>query len=207
MLRQYFVMSSPGRTVAAGARYALWISDKDENGVPVDPRFIEAAYALEHSFFNYRQRELGCESVTATLIQSAVNAASRAAHSKPVDNPGAYLMTAFMRKVDKYLAQSAIEVAVADEFIEDLTARSRDLSAWTKRLEDFILLGEVKSYMDAWTRSVCNMRAAGYSFEELARDLGEPTNRVMVRYWRGLKRAADKVFQSKPIIENRKGDG
>jgi len=200
-------MSSPGRSSAAGVRYALWISDKDENGVPIDPQFIEAAYALEHSFFNYRQRELGCESMTATLIQSAVNAASRAAHSKPVDNPTAYLMTVFTRKVDKYLAQSAIEVPVGDEFIEDLTARSRDLSAWTKKLEDFILFGEVKSCMDDWTRSVCNMRAAGYSFEEVARDLGEPTNRVMVRYWRGLKRTADNLFQSKSIIENRKGDG
>lgn len=200
-------MSSPGRSVAAGVRYALWISDKDENGVPIDPQFIEAAYALEHSFFSYRQRELGCESVTATLIQSAVNAASRAAHSKPVDNPTAYLMTVFTRKVDRYLAHSGVEVAVEDEFIEDLSARTRDYNAWTKRLENHILLGEVKSYMDAWTRSVCNMRAAGYSFEEVARDLREPTNRVMVRYWRGLKRAADSVFQSKPIIENRKGDG
>ena len=174
-------------------RYALWVSDKDENGTPIDPQFIQAAYALEPSLFNYRRREVGCDSVTATLVQAAVNTASRAAHLKPVQNPLAYLFTVFARKVDKHLATASVEVAVEDNFIEALGNRAcRYCTA--QIIEDRILLDELKSHMDEWTRMVCNMRMLGYSNDEIARDLGEPANRVAVRYSRGLSKAADRLL-------------
>jgi len=183
-------------TTAGRSRYSLWVSDKDEKGAAVDPQFIQAAYALESSLFSYRQRELGCESVTADLIQSSVNAASRAAHSKPVQNPLAYLYAVFTRKVDKYIAGKGFEIPVADDFIEDLGVRDADRRSAIEMLEERILMREVKAHMDDWTLQVCNMRINGYSIEEIAREFGEPRNRVAVRYSRGMSKAAEKVLKS-----------
>lgn len=161
----------------------------------MDPRFIEAAYALESSLFSYRRREIGCESVTADLIQSSVNAASRAAHSKPVENPAAYLYSVFTRKVDKYLASKGSEISVSDDFIEDLSIRHADRPITAEALDERILMREIKAHMDEWTRQVCNMRINGYSIEEIAKSLGEPTNRVAVRYSRGVSKAANTVIK------------
>jgi DNA-directed RNA polymerase specialized sigma24 family protein len=178
----------PANSNTAGGQYTLWVYDKDENGAPLDPQFIEAAYALEARLFRYRQREIGCKSVTSDLVQESVNAASRAVHSKPIDNPLGYLFTTFTRKVDQYLAKLAREVAVTDHFFEEL-ARERGKDWGPETLEARILAREVKSYMDDWTREVCYLKAAGYSMKEIARGLREPTNRVNVRLSRGLDKA------------------
>jgi DNA-directed RNA polymerase specialized sigma24 family protein len=173
----------------AGRRYALWVSDKDDDGKPIDPQFIEAAYALEPTLFAYRRREIGCRSTTAELIQDSVNAASRASHSEPIHNPRAYLLITFMRKVDAYLAKSSREIPCTDEFIEHLKARQRDRDSDIEALERPVLIHQVKSHMDAWTRKVCNIKTLGFSMEEIARDFGEPTNRVNVRFSRGMAKA------------------
>lgn len=183
-------------TTAGRSRYKLWVSDRDESGEPVDPQFIQAAYALESSLFSYRRREIGCESATADLIQSSVNAASRAAHSKPVENPLAYLHSVFTRKVDKYLASKGFEIPVSHDFIEDLGLRDAARLPPTEALAERILIREVKANMDDWTRQVCNMRINGYSIEEIAKELGQPRNRIAVRYSRGLAKAAERVLKS-----------
>jgi RNA polymerase sigma factor (sigma-70 family) len=176
-------------------RYALWVSDKDENGKPVDPQFVEAAYALEPSLFKYRRREIACESTAADLVQATVNAASRASHGKPIQNPIGYFFTAFTRKVDRYLSTAQIEVPVDEEFIEDLSIRAFGRPA-AQIVENRILLDQLKSFMDEWTRMVCSMRLMGYSNDEIAKDLGLPANRVAVRYTRGLNKAANRLLGS-----------
>jgi len=40
------------------------------------------------------------------------------------------------------------------------------------------------------------MRIAGYSIEEIAKDFGEPANRVSMRYWRGVAKAAERLSSS-----------
>ena len=190
------MMSSSSGTPFRSSNYALWVADRDERGIPVDPRFVEAAYALEPTLFSYRQRELGCESITATLVQASVNAASRAAHSQPVSNPVGYLLTTFTRKVDKHLANAEREVAVEDNFIEDISCREESKNYVARILEDRILLQQIKDQMDERTRQILNMRIAGYSIEEIARDFGEPANRVSMRYWRGVAKAAERLSSS-----------
>lgn len=177
------------------ASYALWICDRDENGTPVDPQFVEAAYALEASLFKYRRREVASESTAADLAQATVNAASRASHYRPIQNAVAYFFTAFAHRVDRYLATARMEVQVDEDFIEDLSVRGFDQSA-AQILENRILLDELKSFMDEWTRMVCNMRLMGFSHDEIAKDLGLPANRVAVRYWRGLNKAASRLLSS-----------
>ena len=173
----------------AGGRYSLWISDKDDDGTPLDPQFIEAAYVLAPSLFAYRRREIGCRSTTADLIQASVNAASRASHSEPIHNPRAYLITTFIRKVDSYLAKSGREIPCSDDFIEHLNGTQHDKHFDIEALEERILIHQVKSRMDEWTRKVCNLKALGYSMDEIAQGFGEPTNRVNVRFSRGMEKA------------------
>ena len=173
----------------AGCRYPLWLSDKDDDGAPIDPQFIEAAFELEAILFAYRRREIGCRSTAAGLIQDSVNAASRASHSEPIHNARAYLLTTFMRKVDGYLTKSSREIPCSDGFIEHLKSRQQDKHSDIEALEQPILIHQVKSRMDKWTRNVCNVKALGYSMEEIAHDLREPTNRVNVRFCRGMKKA------------------
>lgn len=173
----------------AGRRYALWVSEKDDDGTPVDPQFIEAAYALAPSLFAYRRRQIGCRSTAAGLIQASVNAASRASHSEPIRNPRAYLLTTFIRMVDSYLAKSGREIPCSDDFIEYLKARQQDKQSDIEALEQPILIHQLKSRMDEWTRKVCNLKAMGYSMEEIAQGFGEPTNRVSVRFSRGMNKA------------------
>lgn len=182
-------MPADSDTTAGGRRYSLWVSEKDDDGTPVDPQFIEAAYALAALLFAYRGREIGCRSTTADLIQDSVNAASRASHSEPIRNPRGYLLTTFMRKVDAYLDKSSRDIASSDDFLEYLKARQQDKRSDIEALEQPILIHQVKSQMDEWTRKVCNLKALGYSMEEIAQGFGEPTNRVNVRLCRGMNKA------------------
>jgi len=171
------------------AGYPLWLSDKDDDGSPIDPQFIEAAFELDAILFAYRRCEIGCRSTAAELIQDSVNAASRASHAEPIHSARAYLLTTFMRKVDAHLAKSSREIPCSDDFIEHLKSRQQDKHSDIEALEQPILIHQVKSRMDRWTRNVCNVKALGYSMGEIANDLGEPTNRVNVRLCRGMKKA------------------
>jgi RNA polymerase sigma factor (sigma-70 family) len=188
------------------AKYSLWLSEQDEAGALVDPRFVQAAYALEHKFFRYRQKELGCESMAATLIQSSVNVASRAAQGSHVSNPANYLFTTFTRLVDRHLAHAARESPIEDEFVEELVHQEQDNSSFARLLEHRILLDQIKEQMDEWTRQVVNMRVAGYSTAEIAQDLGLSVNVVSVRYLRGVSRAVGRLLHRKVIKGNWKSD-
>src|SRR5271163_3860354 len=129
------------------SHYILWIADKDERGASVDPKFMSAAYDLAPRLFGYRQEEIGCESVTATLIQASVNAASRASHSVAIENPFGYLLTVFTRKVDRFLSRSQMEVPVEDEFLEDAASRQERADAGATLLHNRILAKRALSMM------------------------------------------------------------
>src|SRR6516164_124499 len=94
--------------------YQLWLSETDEHGKPLDPEILKAARELGPTFFGYRQREIGCESLANTIAQAAVEAASKATHCRPVENPRAYLLSVFTRKMNRYLDRQARHVALND---------------------------------------------------------------------------------------------
>jgi len=118
-----------------------------------------------------------------------VNAACRAPHSEPIHNPRAYLLTTFIRKVDTYLAKFAREISCSDDFSEYLKTRQHDKHSDIEALKRPVLIHQVKSRMGEWTHKVCKVNALGYSMEEIARDFGEPSNRVNVRFSRGMAKA------------------
>jgi len=184
-------MSSESPPAHGPSRYTLWIADRDEKGRPVDRVFIDAAHQLADRFFSYRQEEIGCESVTATLIQSSVNAASRAAKGNGVDNPLAYLLRVFVRKVDRFLSRRDPEVAVADDFLEDVASRGEREGAVEKSLIAKLLLKQALGLLRPDERELFELHIVhGRKMDEIAELKGEPANRLAVRLSRGLKRVA-----------------
>ncbi len=189
-------MSSAKTSAYGPSRYTLWIADRDENGNPVDPKFISAAYDLAPKLFNYRQEEIGCESVTASLIQSSVNSASRAKHSIQVENPFGYLLTVFTRKVDRFLSRSQTELPAEDEFLEDAAGRQERADAVATLIHNRILAERALSLMSPELQELCDLHYVyGFPMETIAEMKGEPRNRLAVRLSRGLKRVA-KVLSS-----------
>jgi len=175
------------------ARYRFWIHDKDEEGRPLDEEIVKAAEEIAPTVTRYRQKEIRCESTTNRMLQDAVEAASKARHSRPIENPTGYPTFAYKRIVDKFLNRQKRIVAVDDTFLEDL-ANSGESHSYEEMIHNRLLLEKLMEAMDPDTRRVCSARIDGYSMVEIAEQLHVTPNCLAVRYMRGLKKAADKVL-------------
>jgi hypothetical protein len=71
--------------------YKLWLSEIDEEGNALDPDILKAARELEPTSFRYRQKEIGCESLTNTIAQagrrSGIESNTRPPSGKPQGVP------------------------------------------------------------------------------------------------------------------------
>ena len=175
------------------ARYRFWIHDKDEEGRALDEEIVKAAEEIAPIVTRYRQKEIRCESTANRLLQDAVEAASKARHSRPIENPTGYLTYAYKRIVDKFLNRQKRVVAVDELFLEDLANSSESVS-YEGLIHDRLLLERLMQAMDPDTRRVCSARLDGYSMVEIARQLHVTPNCLAVRYMRGLKKAAKRVL-------------
>jgi DNA-directed RNA polymerase specialized sigma24 family protein len=176
--------------------YELWVSSVDDNGVPLDPSFVSAAKQIGSGFFRYRQRELGCASLTNDLVQEAVRAATLAKREKPVTNYVAYLLAVFFRIVDKFLDREARTVPFGDAELEDLAqTRNRDTSA--DGVERRIELKEILRYLDEETREIADLRLQGFFMTEIAKEHGVTLTCLAHRWERGVERAMKKLLESR----------
>jgi RNA polymerase sigma factor (sigma-70 family) len=167
--------------------YQLWLSETDKHGKPLDPEILKAAQELGPTFFGYRQREIGCESLTNTIAQAAVEAASKATHGRPVENPRAYLLSVFTRKMNRFLDRQARHIALDDLSNDNFnkTMKTPD----DRPVERQLSLLELLDCMDAETRRISNLRFQGYSMTEIAQQLSISSNTLSARYRRGIARA------------------
>jgi DNA-directed RNA polymerase specialized sigma24 family protein len=168
--------------------YQFWLSETDEHGNPLDPEILKAAQELGPTFFGYRQREIGCESLTNTIAQAAVEAASNATHARPVENPKAYLLSVFTRKMNRFLARQARQVALDD--LSDGKFKKTMKTPNDKPVERRLSLLELLDSMDNETRRISNLRFQGYSMAEIATQLSISSNTLSARYRRGIARAS-----------------
>ena len=178
------------------ARYRFWIHDKDDKGKPLDEKLVKAAQEAAPTLTRYRQDEINCESTTNRILQSAVQAASRAQRSGPIENPIAYLTFVYKRLVDKLLSREKKVVPVDDSFLEDL-ANSKPHASFEDAIHDRLMLEKLLNAMDPETRQICNWRLQGYSMNEIATELQISPNSLTVRYTRGKEKAAKMVLQGK----------
>jgi DNA-directed RNA polymerase specialized sigma24 family protein len=171
--------------------YELWLSEIDEEGNALDPDILKAARELEPTFFRYRQKEIGCESLTNTIAQAAVEAASRATHGRPVENPRAYLLSVFTRKMNRFLDRQAKNVALDDLPVEHFNKIMKTPD--DNPIERHLSILEMMDCMDEETRRISNLRFQGYSMTEIAQRLSIKRACLSVRYRRGLIQARARV--------------
>jgi RNA polymerase sigma factor (sigma-70 family) len=171
------------------AHYRFWIHDKDRKGKPLDENILKTAEELAPTLTRYRRDELDCESTSNDILQSAVEAASKAKGRNHVENPPGYLTSIYKRIVDKFLDRHQRLVPVDDAFLEDLANVGQ-----TRSVEDVLhsrlLMERLINTMDPETRQICTWRLEGYSEAEIAKLLNTTPNAISVRYTRGFKKAA-----------------
>ena len=171
------------------ARYRFWIHDKDRKGQPLDKNILRTAEEIAPALTRYRQQEIDCESTSNDMLQSAVEAASKATRNNHIENPPGYLTSIYKRIVDKFLDRERKLVAVDEEFLEDL-ANAGQSSSFEDVIHNRLLLERLLDAMDPETRQICSWRLEGYSEAEIAKLLKTTSNAVSVRYTRGFKKAA-----------------
>ena len=171
------------------ARYRFWIHDKDSKGQPLDKSVLKTAEEIAPALTRYRQQEIDCESTSNEMLQSAVEAASKATRKNHIENPPGYLTSIYKRIVDKFLDREHKLVAVDEEFLEDL-ANAGQSSSFEDVIHNRLLLERLIDAMDPETRQICSWRLEGYSEAEIAKLLKTTSNAVSVRYTRGFKKAA-----------------
>jgi RNA polymerase sigma factor (sigma-70 family) len=170
-------------------RYRFWIHDKDRKGQPLDENILQTAEELAPTLTRYRRDELDCESTSNDMLQSAVEAASKAKRSNHVENPPGYPTSIYKRIVDKFLDRHQKLVPVDDAFLEDL-ANNGQTGSVEDVLHNRLLMERLINSMDPETRQICTWRLEGYSEAEIAKLLNTTPNAISVRYTRGFKKAA-----------------
>src|ERR1700758_718948 len=109
-------------------RYQLWIYGKDDEGRPLDQVILKAAEENGLSIIQYRQNEIECESTVNVILQSAVEAASKASRRQKIRNPGAYLASTYHRLVDNLLDQQTQWIPTDDAALENLANKFQKVS-------------------------------------------------------------------------------
>jgi DNA-directed RNA polymerase specialized sigma24 family protein len=173
--------------------YQFWLPDTDETGKPYDPEILDAARKIGPSFFRFRERELGCESLANAFAQEAVAAVSKAKHGRPIENPSGYLVAVFTRKVNKFLARQAKSVAVDGPVLEGLMGTASSAAYKNAPIERHISMIEAMNAMDDEIRNIFSRRLMGYTMSEIADEQSVAPNYLSVRYSRGLQRTIKKL--------------
>lgn len=167
-------------------RYSFWIHDKDAKGRPLDQQIVKAAEEVTPALTRYRYKEIGCESMINTMLQAAVEAASKAVHKSPIMNPIGYLVSVYQRVVDRFLEREQRVICVEDAILEQL-ANGANVVSFEEVIHNQLVLRTVMDAMDPDTLQIFTWRLYGYSMNEIAKELCVTPNCVSVRFTRGLK--------------------
>ena len=174
--------------------YRFWFYGKDDKGRPLDANILRAAEEIAPTLARYREHEIGCDSTINTLLQSAIEAASRAKRMKPIGNPIGYLTFAYKRIVDRFLHRGQKIVSVDDKRLGELSDAQGNTS-FENQIHLRLFLEKVIDSMDSDTRQIFDWRLRGYSMKKIAKELRITPNTLSARYMRGVKRAMKQVAE------------
>jgi len=174
--------------------YSFWFHNKDDKGRPLDEQLLKAAEEIAPLLTRYRHEEIDCDSTANELLQSAIEAGSKAKRTKPIENPIAYITSVYRRFVDKTLDRLNRVMPVDDEFLEEL-ANSGHIQSFEELVHDRLLLERLMDLMDPKTRQISVWILQGYTQKEIARNLGMTPNSLSVEFNRGLSRTARRMRQ------------
>jgi DNA-directed RNA polymerase specialized sigma24 family protein len=196
-------LPSPG---SPDPRTVLWISPVDDEKIPADPVFLDAAQRIGIDFFLYRARELNDPSRTSELIERAVHCASRAQKKQPVRDPAGYLWCTFTRLVERELSRARRFEPLTEETVYSVNPSSFENPQ--AELDRSLEWQETLDQVDPEMRWVLWQMVWGYSVKEIAERLGVKPATLYKRLSRARKELQKKRIDSNPSSAGRsKGNG
>lgn len=165
----------------------------DEFG-PIERPVYEAAQALWPQVERSALQVLRDAAAGQRLLMKACALVTRkrAAAPETILNLPAYLYRTWQRLL---LAELEKENGHRQKDAAQLAAAAEDFTLSTVELERRILLQQIIRQMDAWTRRVFEYLTLGFSYEEIAAELGGNGHAIRVRYDRQLKALAQRLNQ------------
>ena len=173
------------------------ICPKDANGDPLEEVILKTAEENIVMLTRYREREIGCESTIHGLLQSVVEAASRAYRRRKIRNPAAYLISAYQHAADKLLDREN-RIVLMDSASLELIQIAPSVS-WEDEVHRRLVLEKIMRAMDSETRRIAGLRLEGYSMDEIGRMLSKSPRRIYFRYRREVHKAVRKALGFPPI--------
>lgn len=194
----------------AHSRLSLWVSPVDEDQIPVDPVFLEAAYRIGGDFLVYRSRELNDDGLALELAEKAVHRASRALKTQPVREPRAYLFRTFTNLVDEQIRRCRRFLPLTEQVIQHIAERTGPSAE--QEFEHEVDWKRILESLDETTRWVLERLRRGYTIQEIARAMGIRPNTLSQRIHRARKElrktldhARGKARTSKGEVERKAG--
>ena len=179
-----------------GTKDALWpaVDQKylEEFG-PVDPTVDQTARELWPHAEHLARELLHDTAAGYRLLKRAVAAVSRIMADRPneIEHPVAYLFQTYKRLVLAELEKiNGHRVRERGCLVQP---SCRDAAA---SLDRHILVAELVSRMDPWTRNVFEALVLGYTFDEIGHALGSNPHVVRNRFRLSLRRVKDALDQS-----------
>lgn len=131
------------------------------------------------------------------LLMKACAQVTRKRTSTPdtVANLPAYLYRTWQRLLLDELEKENGHRRLAATIVADATAAQRPEQS-TAELERRILLQQIIKHMDDWTRRVFEYLTLGFSYDEIAAELGGNGNAIRVKYDRQIKALAQRLNQT-----------
>lgn len=192
------MQASLPNTTGFDPRLVLWVSPVDDQNIPVDPMFLDAAERIGTDFFRYRARELNDDSRALELAEKAVHKASRAHKPRPVEDPVAYLFRTFTNMVDAELERSRRFLSLSDDVMRSLGRRQ--VTGTQQELDSAVAWREVLDSVDATMRLVLWRLYWGFSVNEIAGELGITPNTLSQRVSR-VRKQLKKTLDPKRISD------
>jgi RNA polymerase sigma factor (sigma-70 family) len=152
--------------------------------IAVDPEFQSVAEAITSAVMEYRRWDLTDDAVRINIAEKAIYDANKALKERECVSVEAYVLAAFRRKVDRFLAGEKEE---SYDAMPEGCSRIVAIPRTAEDAERNIVLREALESMDPTLRYICLRRFLDLdSPEEIGRDLGLTGNAVSVRLSRGL---------------------
>jgi DNA-directed RNA polymerase specialized sigma24 family protein len=166
----------------------------DEFG-PIERPVYDAAQALWPQVERTALQVLRDAAAGQHLLMKACALVTRKRASAPdtINNLPAYLYRTWQRLL---LAELEKENGHRQRDAARLAAAAEDPALSTSELERRILLQQIIQQMDGWTRRVFEYLTLGFSYEEIAAELGGNGHAIRVKYDRQLKALAQRLNQT-----------
>jgi len=147
----------------------------------------------------HRARE-NCSRFAGLGRRSAVrcqDAPARGDHRPPIADLESYLIGVFHHRFNRLLRQEQRRAETIELFSSAVELEQFEGAAdveWVEQLERAIVVKQIVSRMDPWTRKVWQARQYGYAWKEVAGWLGMTEQQAKMKFHYGLEKTRQALF-------------